>query len=75
MANPLVDGVGTDVWIAAHVEVIMVDVDHFRRFFVFQRVGNWPTVDGSFAEVDRALVVSMMQLRHSDQRMKRGGST
>ncbi len=46
----------------------MVDVDHFHGFLVFQRVGHWPTVDGSFAEVNRALVVCMVQTSHADQR-------
>ena len=56
------------IGITAHVEVVMVDVDDFHTFFIFQGVWNWPTVDRTLFEVNGALVVSMVQLSEPNQR-------
>jgi hypothetical protein len=57
-----------DLFITATVQVVVVDVDHFDRLFVFESVRHGPTVDGPLFKVDRALVVSMVQLSHADKR-------
>ena len=53
--------------VADHVEVVVVDVDNFDRVLINQRVGERPTDNLSFGVVNRALVVSMVQLSRSDQ--------
>ena len=49
------------------MEVIVIDVDYFDRFTIFQRVWNGIADDRFFVEVDRALVVGMVQLSRSYQ--------
>ena len=63
-------GVGIDV--ANHVEVVVVNVDHFDRFPIFQSVGHGVPDDGFFVKVNRALVVSVVQLCWSNQRIEPG---
>ena len=58
------------IGIAAHVEVIMVDVNHLDALVVLKRVRNRPAVDCSLFEVHRALVVGMVQLSKANQRDK-----
>ena len=58
------------IGIAAHMEVIMVDVDHLDALVVLERVRNRPTVDRSLFEVHRALVVGVVQLSKANQRDK-----
>src|SRR5690606_32186744 len=53
--------------VAYHMEVIMVDVDHFNHLAVVQGMRNRITDDRLLAAVDRALVVSVVQLSRSDQ--------
>ena len=57
-------------YVANHVEVVMVDVDYFDHFIVVQRVGHWESDNRSLAAVNRALVVSVMQLSRADQRIE-----
>jgi len=54
------------------VEVVVVDVNGLDHFHVIQRVGDRVADDRSFAAVDRALVVGMMQLGGADQRIEAG---
>ena len=56
--------------VADHMEVIMVDVDDLDDFAIIQRVRNRITNDRPLAAINRALVVSVMQLRWADQRIK-----
>ncbi len=56
----------TSVNVTHHVEVVVIDVDHFLRVLVNQRVWYWPTNASRFAVIDRALVVSVVQLRGAD---------
>lgn len=50
-----------------HVEVVVVNVDDLNRFAVTQRVRNGVADDGRLVEVDRALVVCVVQLGWTDQ--------
>ena len=47
------------------MEVIVVNIDDFHRFFIIQCIWNRPAIDGSLFEIDRALVVRMVQLGES----------
>lgn len=60
----------TGIGIAAHVEVIMVDVDHLDALVVLKRVRNRPSVDRPLFEVHRTLVMGMVQLSEANQRNK-----
>lgn len=62
----LIVRVQTRIDVADHVEVIVVDVDDFDGVFVLQLMRNRPANIGDFREVDRTLVVSMMELSGAD---------
>ena len=47
----------------------MVDIHHFLAVFVHQRVGHRPPDPLHFLEVDRALVVGVVQLRRPGERI------
>ncbi len=67
---------GLQVWsgvrlgIANHVEVVVVDIDRLNHFAVIECVRHWIADDRSLAAIDRALVVSVVQLGWSDQRIE-----
>ncbi len=46
--------------IGNHMQVIVIDVDDFDRFLIFQGVRNWPAVNDSLFVVDCALVVCVV---------------
>ena len=52
------------------MEVVMVNVDHFDRVPVMQCVRNGISDDRFLVEVDRALVVGVVQLCRTDQRIE-----
>lgn len=54
--------------VSDHVKVVVVDVDDFHRIFVFQSMRNRPAYNFPFGEIDRAFVVSVVQLSGSYQR-------
>ncbi|MBI2480021.1 MAG: metallophosphoesterase [Planctomycetia bacterium] len=62
----LVVRIHTRIDVAHHVEVIVVDVDDFNRVLVCQLMRNRPANIGDFREVDRAFVMSMMELSGSN---------
>ena len=68
--------VGLQVWsrvrlgVTHHVEVVMVNVDNFDCFPIVKRVRYWISDRRSLVEVDRALVVSVVQLSRADQRIE-----
>src|SRR5262245_59274080 len=64
----LVLSTNAGVDLAANLDVVVVDVDHFLRVLVFQRVRNRPTHNGGFRIVHGALVVGVMQLGGTDCR-------
>ena len=74
-ALPLELRVAARVDVAHHVQVVMVDVDHFLGVFVAQRVRHRPADAADVFVVDRALVMSVMLLSRADERIMRGGST
>lgn len=53
-------------WTVVHVtnlmQVVVIDVQHFDRFVILQCMRDRIAHDLSFGEVDRALVVNMVQL-------------
>jgi len=57
------------VRITGHVEVVVVDVEYFYRVLVHQCVRCWVTNDLAICVVNRALVVSVVQLCRTDQRI------
>ena len=59
----------TKVGIASHVEVVVVNVDDFYRIFVDRCMRRWPADDLLFGVVDRALVVCVVQLGWTNQRI------
>ena len=54
--------------IAAHMEVIVIDVQNFDRFLVRSRIRDRPADMGDLGEVHRAFVMSMVQLSWADGR-------
>src|SRR5262249_15608320 len=64
--RPLEVGAGSRVYVSDHVEVVMVDVNYFYRIFVAERMRYRPTDASIVAEVNRALVVSVVQLRRAN---------
>ena len=61
--------VGATVDIANDVQVVVVDVDYFNFFDVFQRMRHWPSFADRLREVNRAFVMSVVELSRSNQRI------
>ena len=57
------------VHVSNHVEVVVIDVDHFDGVFVNQGVWERPANDFSFREVGCNLEVHVVQLSWSKQRI------
>ena len=55
-----------------HVEVVVVDVDHFLRVFIDQRMRHRPADSSDLGVIDRALVVSVMELHGAQERHDAG---
>ena len=68
LISPLIGRVIAGIWIADQVEVVVVNVDHFHRFFIHQRVWHRPSNPYDLVIVDRALVMRVMQLGRANQR-------
>jgi hypothetical protein len=58
-------------WTVVHVtnlmQVVVIDVQHFDRFVILQSMRDRIAHDLSLGEVDRALVVNVVQLNGADQ--------
>ena len=54
--------------ITDHVEVVVVDVEHFLHVLVYERVRHGPADPFHLLEVDGALVVGVVHLHWAHQR-------
>jgi hypothetical protein len=52
--------------IADHMEVVMVDIEHFGGFFVDECMRNRPTNYRALFEIDRTFVMHVVQLNRAD---------
>ena len=57
------------VRVACHMEVVVIDVDHFSRVLVLKRVRERPANNFAFGKVGRDLEVHVVQLGWSKQRI------